>query len=133
MVVGMAMVEEAAAVCPNSSAAAAAAVRGISSGPTAGSGISVERSAPPFTGKFTGQQDSQGMQSSITAQFACYPASDSDIPQAGRLCVTRQVHAEAIIAAAVLRATLMARRPMVLRMAHLLTSSSSVRIRSWRA
>ena len=46
------------------------------------SGISVERSAPPFTGKFTGTQASQGMQSSITAEFACYPASDADIPHA---------------------------------------------------
>jgi hypothetical protein len=52
------------------------------SGQSDGSGISVERSAAPFNGKFTGQQDSQGMQSSITAQFACYPASDYDIPQA---------------------------------------------------
>jgi hypothetical protein len=46
-----------------------------------GSEISVDRGAPPYTGKFTGQQDSQGVQSTITAQFACYPAHDADIPQ----------------------------------------------------
>jgi hypothetical protein len=46
-----------------------------------GSAISVDRGSPPYTGKFTGQQDSQGVQSNITAQFACYPAHDADIPQ----------------------------------------------------
>jgi hypothetical protein len=54
-----------------------------------GGGISVERSAPPLTGKFTGKQDSDGMQSSITAQFACYPAHDADIPQSNAfVCYT---------------------------------------------
>ena len=43
--------------------------------------ISVERSAPPFTGKFSGSQNDQGAQTTITAQFSCYPASDADIPQ----------------------------------------------------
>jgi len=52
------------------------------SGQGNGSGISVQRSAPPFTGKFTGKQDDQGAETTLTAQFACYPASDSDIPQA---------------------------------------------------
>jgi len=47
-----------------------------------GPGISVERDAPPFTGKFSGTQNDQGAQTTITAQFACYPASDTDIPQA---------------------------------------------------
>jgi hypothetical protein len=47
-----------------------------------GGGVSVDRGSPPYTGKFSGKQDSQGIQSSITAQFACYPAHDSDIPQA---------------------------------------------------
>jgi hypothetical protein len=47
-----------------------------------GSGVSVDRGAAPYTGKFSGKQDSEGMQSSITAEFACYPAHDSDIPQA---------------------------------------------------
>jgi hypothetical protein len=46
------------------------------------SGIEVDRSAPPFTGKFSGKQEDQGAESTITAQFACYPASDVDIPQA---------------------------------------------------
>ena len=46
------------------------------------SGISVDRSAAPFTGKFSGKQDEQGAESTITAQFACYPASDADIPGA---------------------------------------------------
>ncbi len=54
-----------------------------------GGGISVERSAPPLTGKFTGKQDSDGMQSTITAQFACYPAHDADIPQSNAfVCYT---------------------------------------------
>jgi hypothetical protein len=53
------------------------------------SGISVERSAPPLTGKFTGKQDSSGMQTTITAQFACYPAHDADIPQSNAfVCYT---------------------------------------------
>ena len=52
------------------------------SGQGDGSAISVERSAPPFTGKFSGKQDDQGAETTLTAQFACYPASDSDIPQA---------------------------------------------------
>jgi hypothetical protein len=46
-----------------------------------GSAISIERSAPPYTGKFSGKQNTQGVQSTITAQFACYPAHDADIPQ----------------------------------------------------
>jgi len=46
------------------------------------SGVEVDRSAPPFTGKFSGRQEDQGAESTITAQFACYPASDVDIPQA---------------------------------------------------
>ena len=49
---------------------------------TNGVGINVERSAPPFTGKFTGSQNDQGAQTTMTAQFACYLASDADIPQA---------------------------------------------------
>lgn len=54
-----------------------------------GGGISVERTAPPLTGKFTGKQDSDGMQSTITAQFACYPAHDADIPQSNAfVCYT---------------------------------------------
>jgi hypothetical protein len=54
-----------------------------------GSAISVERSAPPYTGKFSGKQDSQGVQSTITAQFACYPAHDADIPQSNAfVCYT---------------------------------------------
>ena len=52
------------------------------SGQGNGSGISVQRSAPPLTGKFTGKQDDKGAETTLTAQFACYPASDSDIPQA---------------------------------------------------
>ena len=47
-----------------------------------GSGVTMDRSAPPFTGKFTGKQEEQGAESTITTQFACYPASDSNIPQA---------------------------------------------------
>ena len=46
-----------------------------------GGGISVERSAAPFTGKFVGRQQDQGVENTMTAQFACYPASDSDISQ----------------------------------------------------
>ena len=56
-----------------------------------GSGISVDRGAPPYTGKFTGKQDTEGMQSSITADFACYPAHDADIPQTNAfVCYTGQ-------------------------------------------
>jgi len=59
------------------------------SGQSDSSGISVERSAPPLTGKFIGKQDSEGMQSTITAQFACYPAHDADIPQSNAfVCYT---------------------------------------------
>ena len=47
-----------------------------------GSGISVQRSAPPFTGKFSGKQDDKDAETTLTTQFACYPASDSEIPQA---------------------------------------------------
>ena len=47
-----------------------------------GSGISVQRSAPPLTGKFSGKQDDKDAETTLTAQFACYPASDSEIPQA---------------------------------------------------
>src|SRR5579872_783969 len=46
-----------------------------------GSSISVDRGSPPYTGKFVGKQEDQGIQDTMTAQFACYPASDSDIPQ----------------------------------------------------
>jgi hypothetical protein len=46
-----------------------------------GAGISVDRGSPPYTGKFVGKQQDQGIQDTMTAQFACYPASDSDIPQ----------------------------------------------------
>jgi hypothetical protein len=46
------------------------------------SGISVDRSAPPYTGKFAGSQQDQGAETTLSAQFACYPASDADIPQA---------------------------------------------------
>jgi U1 small nuclear ribonucleoprotein len=46
------------------------------------SGISVDRSAPPYTGKFAGSQEDQGAQTTLSAQFACYPASDADIPTA---------------------------------------------------
>ena len=51
------------------------------SGQAGGAGVSVERNAPPFTGKFSGKQEDQGIENTMTAQFACYPASDSDIPQ----------------------------------------------------
>jgi hypothetical protein len=51
------------------------------SGQSNGSGISVDRGSPPYTGKFVGKQEDQGIQDTMTAQFACYPASDSDIPQ----------------------------------------------------
>jgi hypothetical protein len=47
-----------------------------------GSGISVQRSVPPLTGKFSGKQDDKDAEITLTAQFACYPANDSDIPQA---------------------------------------------------
>jgi hypothetical protein len=54
-----------------------------------GSGVSVERSAPPFTGKFTGKQEDRGAETTMTAQFACYPAHDADIPQSNAfLCYT---------------------------------------------
>lgn len=46
-----------------------------------GSSISVDRGSPPYTGKFVGKQEDQGIQDQMTAQFACYPASDLDIPQ----------------------------------------------------
>ena len=51
------------------------------SGQPGGSGVIVERKALPFTGKFSGKQEDQGIENTMTAQFACYPASDSDIPQ----------------------------------------------------
>ncbi|HXN85157.1 MAG TPA: hypothetical protein VN867_03755 [Candidatus Binataceae bacterium] len=51
------------------------------SGQSNGSGVSVERSAPPFTGKFVGKQEDQGIENTMTAQFACFPANDADIPQ----------------------------------------------------
>jgi hypothetical protein len=44
--------------------------------------VSVDRGSPPFTGKFSGKQNDQGAETTMTTQFACYPASDSDIPQA---------------------------------------------------
>lgn len=47
-----------------------------------GDGINIQRSAPPFTGKFVGTQEDQGDETTMTAQFACYPASDSALPQA---------------------------------------------------
>jgi len=54
-----------------------------------GSGVSVERSTPPFTGKFIGKQEDQGAETTMTAQFACYPAHDVDIPQSNAfLCYT---------------------------------------------
>ena len=97
----MAMVEEAAAVCPNSSAAAAAADSRHQHS-NSESGISVERSAPPFTGKFTGKQDSRR-----DAKLPSRPSShairrsDADIPQSKAfVCYTAGINAEAILAAA---------------------------------
>jgi len=55
---------------------------GTSGGSNNQSGVSVQRSAQPFTGKFVGKQEDQGAEISMTAQFACYPASDSALPQA---------------------------------------------------
>ena len=94
------------------------------------SGISVERSAPPFTGKFTGKQDSQGMESTITAQFACYPASDADIPQA-KAFVCYTAGSNRVITAVVI-GTPTVHRATDLPTVHLPTSSSCLQIRSWR-
>jgi hypothetical protein len=46
-----------------------------------GAGVSVQRNASPFKGKFVGEQKEQDAETTITAEFACYPASDSALPQ----------------------------------------------------
>ena len=51
------------------------------SGQSSGGSITVQRSAPPFEGKFVGKQEDQGAETTITAEFACYPATDSALPQ----------------------------------------------------
>ena len=51
------------------------------SGQSGGSGVSVDRGSPPYTGKFVGKKEDQGIENTMTAQFACFPASDADIPQ----------------------------------------------------
>ena len=51
------------------------------SGQSSGGSITVQRGAPPFEGKFVGTQKDQGAETTITAEFACYPASDSALPQ----------------------------------------------------
>jgi hypothetical protein len=53
-----------------------------SSGQSNEGGVTVQRSASPFTGKFVGEQEDQGADTKMTAQFACYPATDSALPQA---------------------------------------------------
>jgi len=51
------------------------------SGQSGGSGVSVDRGSPPYTGKFVGKKEDQGIENTMTAQFACFPATDTDIPQ----------------------------------------------------
>lgn len=51
------------------------------SGQSGGSGVTVDRGSPPYTGKFVGKQEDQGIENTMTAELACYPATDSDIPQ----------------------------------------------------
>jgi hypothetical protein len=54
-------------------------------------GVTVQRAAKPFTGKFVGKQEEQGAETTMTAEFACYPASDSALPQVKAfVCYTGQ-------------------------------------------
>ena len=47
-----------------------------------GSELTVQRGVPPFEGKFVGKQEDQGTETTMTVQFACYPANDTALPQA---------------------------------------------------
>jgi hypothetical protein len=51
------------------------------SGQSSGSGVTVDRGTPPYTGKFVGKKEDQGIENTMTAEFACFPAADTDIPQ----------------------------------------------------
>ena len=50
-------------------------------GQSSASGVTIDRGSPPFTGKFAGRKEEQGIENTMTAEFACFPATDTDIPQ----------------------------------------------------
>jgi hypothetical protein len=50
-------------------------------GQSGSSGVTIDRGSPPFTGKFAGKKEDQGVENTMTAEFACFPATDTDIPQ----------------------------------------------------
>jgi len=54
---------------------------GQSVGQSGASGVTIDRGSPPYTGKFAGKKEDQGMENTMTAEFACFPATDTDIPQ----------------------------------------------------
>jgi len=51
------------------------------SGNSNGNELTVQRGVSPFDGKFVGKQEDQGAETTMTVQFACYPANDSALPQ----------------------------------------------------
>ena len=54
-----------------------------------GGAVSVQRDATPYIGTFDGKQKEGGANLSLSAQFACYPAHDSALPQSNTyVCYT---------------------------------------------
>jgi len=51
------------------------------SGQSSGGSITVQRGAPPFEGKFVGKQEDLGAETTMTAEFACFPATDPALPK----------------------------------------------------
>ncbi len=70
--------------------------RGNSGQSNAGAGVTVQRGAPPFKGKFVGTQEDQGAETTMTAELACFPASDPALPQTRTfVCYTATSNAKA--------------------------------------